>query len=634
VRAFPRTLSRLQLPSVRAQSAPSVLSNHSEQAAPDKHFQTTFKQPDAREVVSMSMQIWSSRALLGAALLLLSNSPGWASPPHPELFQCDEPTGILCAEQRNNPGGSEYYVGHDEPSLLFYSNEPGSGYNQVYKLRLPKDPPLFPKQDGSGGTWNFQLHPAFWFGMAMCDDQGNPNPGGSPNAGPQIRCAPDSDSNIYDSPDPNSPRYIGRHPGTAFMEMQFYPPGWLNGNSATQWTAALNIDSFQSNDNIAGPNGLPLGNNAACAAITNGEYVNFAFIQTDGVPFPPGSPSPLGPLVQINANTLMMNPGDELIVTIADTEHGLKITVKDLTTGQSGFMVASGANGFASVKWDPNGDNCDFATHNLAHDFHSAYATSSEHTRVPGAAHTYNIAYSDEIGHFEYCNSVLREGGICTSTAADDPPRPRGSDDAFCFDAAFAARFGLIPIGGCADTDADFDGVPYRKNVWPGTFRNPLFDALFHAQPVIFSSPLFKNRWGHKENFSRVAFETDLPRIEFATNPPCQRHLLNPSDPNPGAGCVNPAAGADFYPIFSTRQSHEEGDSKGDQGEHEECQWQEGGRFLPKTQNDFGGNSKTEYGPILANFYPATNFKPQYIYENFHRTLPYNPCPAGEHEDD
>jgi hypothetical protein len=50
--------------------------------------------------------------------------------------------------------------------------------------------------------------------------------------------------------------------------------------------------------------------------------------------------------------------------------------------------------------------------------------------------------------------------------------------------------------------------------------------------------------------------------------------------------------------------------------------------------NDFGGNSKTEYGPILANFYPAPNFKPQYIYENFHRTLPYNPCPASENEDD
>jgi hypothetical protein len=582
------------------------------------------------------MQIWSRRALFSAALLLLSSSPGWGAPPHPEFFQCNEPTGILCAEARNNPGGTKYYVGHDEPSLLFYSNERGSGYNNVYRIRLPKDPPLLPKQDGSGGTWNFQLHPAFWFGMAMCDDQGNPNPGGSPGR-PNIPCTPDSDSNIFDSPDPAAPDYIGNHPGTAFMEMQFYPPGWITSNSgvvdadsATKWTAALNIDSFQNNDNTG------QSNNPACEAITFGEYVNFAYIQTDGIPS--ASPSPFNlALVTTSAKTLRMNGGDELIVTLADTEHGLKVTIKDLTSGETGFMVASGANGFASVKWDPNGTKCDFATHNLAHDFHPTYATSSEHTRVPGAAHTYNIAFSDEIGHFEYCNSVDQEGGNCTSTAANDPP---GLDDAFCFDAAFAAQFGLIPIGGCIDTDAEFDGVPYRKHVWPGTFRNPLFDALFHAQPVIFSSPLFTDRKGHKQNFSRVAFETDMPRIEFATNPPCQRHLSNPADPNPGAGCVNPPVGADFYPIFSTRQDHgdhENGDHQnGDHqnGDHGKCLWQEGGRFIPGTANDFGGNSKTEFGPILANFYAAPDGQPQYIYENFHRTLPFNPCPVGENEDD
>ena len=454
----------------------------------------------------------------------------------------------------------------------------------------------------------------------MCDDQGDPNPGGSPSAGPNIPCTPDSDSNIFDSPDPKAADYIGRHPGTAFMEMQFYPPGWLfalfGQGTATQWTAALNIDSFQDNANT-GQN-----NNPACQAITNGEYVNFAFIQTDGVPFPAGSPSPLGPLVSTNANTLLMNPGDELIVTLEDTEHGLKVTVHDLTTGQTGFMVASGANGFASVKWDPTGTNCDFATHNLAHDFHPAYATSSEHTRVPGAAHSYNIAFSDEIGHFEYCSTVAQEFGACTSVPASDPPS--ALDDSECVDAAYIASFGLglIPIGGCFDEDEDFDGVSYRNTTWPGSFRNPFFDALFHAQPVLFSSPLFKDRKGHMENFSRVAFETDLPRIEFLTNPPCQRHLSNPSDPNPGAGCVNPPVGADFYPIYSTML-----DRKG-------CRWQEGGRFLPKTLDDFGGNSKIEYGPILALFYPAANDQPRYIYEDFHRTLPFNPCPTFKDDDD
>ena len=73
----------------------------------------------------MRMQSWSCPAL-GAGLLLLSGSLTQPSPPHREFFQCNEPSGILCAEQRENPGGSEYYVGHDEPAGLFYSNTPGS----------------------------------------------------------------------------------------------------------------------------------------------------------------------------------------------------------------------------------------------------------------------------------------------------------------------------------------------------------------------------------------------------------------------------------------------------------------------------------------------------------------------------
>jgi hypothetical protein len=563
----------------------------------------------------MHLPTWSYRTLFCAGLLLLGSSLAQASPPPNSFFQCNEPSGILCAEQRDNPGGSEYYVGHDEPSLLFYSSTPGAGFNNTYRLRLPKDPPMLPRQDGSGGTWNFQLHPAFWFGMAMCDDQGNPNPGGSPQF-PNIPCAPTSDSNIFDSPDPTAPDYIGRHPGTAFMEMQFYPPGWLfalfGQGTATQWTAALNVDSFQSNDNTGGVN------NPACRAITRDEYVNFAFIQTDGVPFPAGSPSPLGPPVSTNDKTLLMNPGDELIVTLEDTTQGLKITVQDVTSGQSGFMVASGANGFASVRWDPSGSNCDFATHNLAHDFHPAYATSSEHTRVPGAAHSYNIAFSDEIGHFEYCSSVAAEFGACTSLKGND--KKPGLDDLQCVDPGFLAAFGLIPIGGCFDGDADFDGVPYRANTWPGSFKNPAQDVLFHAEPVIFSSPLLTDSAGRKGNFSRVAFESDMPRIEFGTTPPCQRHLSNPADKNPGQGCVNPPNGAAFYPFYSTRL-----DSVG-------CRWQEGGPFIPGTVENFGGSSKSEFGPILANFYPAPNIQPQYIYENFHRTLSFNPCPtsAGE----
>src|SRR6266480_6593387 len=133
--------------------------------------------------------------------------------------------------------GEGVYVGHDEPSNLFYSNVPGSGNKMRYQLTLPRDPspsaPLSP-----GKSFNFELHPAFWFGMAMCDTQSFPE---------QLStCTPDSDVNIVD------PAISPRHPGTAFMEMQFYPPGWAPwpasvSCSAKQWCAALNIDSLSLN---------------------------------------------------------------------------------------------------------------------------------------------------------------------------------------------------------------------------------------------------------------------------------------------------------------------------------------------------------------------------------------------------
>ena len=88
------------------------------------------------------------------------------------------------------------------------------------------------------------------------------------------------------------------------------------------------------------------------------------------------------------------------------------------------------------------------------------YATRNEHTRVPWAAHTYNIAFADETGHFEYCSAVDAEGENCLSPGIDDPP---GLDDAFCFDTGFSASFGYIALGGCIDGDADLDVVPYRK---------------------------------------------------------------------------------------------------------------------------------------------------------------------------
>ncbi len=92
---------------------------------------------------------------------------------------CETHSANCTEPAKDEQVGNEYYIGHDEPSALFYSNRAGSGNANVYQLTLPSDPKDQPRQDGTGTTWNFQLRPAFWFGMAMCDDQSAPNPAGA-----------------------------------------------------------------------------------------------------------------------------------------------------------------------------------------------------------------------------------------------------------------------------------------------------------------------------------------------------------------------------------------------------------------------------------------------------------------------
>lgn len=514
----------------------------------------------------------------------------------------------MCVEQLDpwTWHGYSYPSGHDEPSLLFYSQTPGSGNSQQYRLNLPSDPPTAPAEDGSGGTWSFMLHPAIWFGMAMCDDQAAPNPG--------VPCPADSDHNIKTSTDPNSPNYLGRTPGSAFMEMQFYPPGWgpvsctdANGNTDGKWCAALTIDSVQSNSNTG------TANNAACNNLLGPEPVNWAMITKSGNSQVPASPAEgFGNQAVTTADTLEFNNGDQLVVDMHDTAAGFQVVIDDLTTGDSGSMTASTANGFAHARFDPSASSCTM----LPYAFHPMYSTSGPNTRVLWAAHSYNVAYSDEIGHFEYCNAISTRFR-CTDPG---PEYTNDLDERSCFpapviDSGGNPVEGLDAFIGCLSSDQDFDGPGYTPAAWPGTGA----DASLVSTPIQFSSPLFKGPGkSGLRNYDQVAFETDLPRIEGSDSSPnntCQRHVSNPMDPSPGANCIDPPNGATFYPMFTTTT-----DTGGS------CIWQEGGNF---GTNQFGGSAVTEYGGLLLSNYPAAGFTITQRYNNFHNTLSNNPCPAG-----
>ncbi|HEY6677266.1 MAG TPA: hypothetical protein VI411_00015 [Actinomycetota bacterium] len=493
----------------------------------------------------------------------------------------------LCAEANDALGYKGGYTGHDEPSLLFYSDAPGSGNESNYRMIVPTDPPTLPEQDGTGGTFNFQDRIAFWFGMDLCDNQSAPE-------FTHAACVPNSDTNIFDSGDPTAVDYIGRHPGTAFLELQFYPPGWVPFQEAiscdaTQWCAAMAIFSFNRDQNRG------IDNNAACLNSVGIEPANFAFITKSGEPDSPPAPLDLtGASFEPDPTTdLFMDAGDELAISIHDSPDGLVTQIDDRTSGESGSMTASVDNGFAQVNFEPNAATCTQAPYA----FHPMYSTSSEHTRVPWAAHSYNVAFSDEIGHFEYCDRANVHGKCVNPGVGEDK---KDGDDVACFNADESL---LVEIGGCIATDNDFDGVSYQPN-WPGTGATPALDAALNPTSILFTSPTF----GGGQNFDRVGFEADLPRIEAAD-------FGGICDRSTGTGCVNPPAGSNFYPFYSTRNDGAVG-----------CFWQLGGANIPGTTNTFGGNSAAEFGPLLFLDYPGPVFTPIHRTNDFRQVLDDNPC--------
>jgi len=502
-----------------------------------------------------------------------------------EKLLCSEGSP-LCAEADPALGSGGGYTGHDEPSLLFYSDVPGSGNQANYRVVVPTEPPIAPTQDGTGGTYSFQDRIAFWFGMDLCDTQSAPEF--------THTCTPRTDANIFDGADPTQPDYVGHHPGTAFLELQFYPPGWVPFQDAiscdaTKWCAAMAIFSFNRDQNTF------VDNNADCLNRVGIEPANFAFLTTSGTPQAPPAPlsQTLASFTPDPSHDLFMDPGDALVVSIHDSPAGLVTSIVDRTSGESGSMTASVANGFAQVNYDPAAATCT----QTPYAFHPMYATSSEHTRVPWAAHSYNVAFADEIGHFEYCDHANRQGA-CANPGGND--RTKDADDTQCFNASASL---LVPIGGCFATDNDFDGVSYQR-AWPGSIANTALDAAIHPSSVRFSSPTF----GGGQNYERVGFEADLPRIEASD-------FGGICDRSTGTGCVNPPPGSNFYPFFTTRRDRGAG-----------CSWQIGGANIPGTTDTFGGSSATEFGPLLFLDYPGPGFTPIHRTNDFRQVLSTNPC--------
>jgi hypothetical protein len=387
--------------------------------------------------------------------------------------------------------------------------------------RLPHDPAAKPTATHPGhdvSHW-FELTPAPWYGMSICD----------PHSYPQTPCTPKSDSNAPHGTFPSG--------GGAFMEMQFYPSGFSSGiscNSNRQWCAALNIDSLEARSNG--------GMNPGCT-----EPLNFAYIQRNGVPAGPPSPQLAnGATFTPNGKTLYMNPGDLVRTHMWDAsighgQHAFKVQINHLTTGQSGSMVASAANGFMNT----NIVTCDGTPFN----FQPLFNTARKQNSIQWSALLSGILTEYETGHFEACTRLTGTVGGGEFNYCHGPYEKAGPPDssepgeeltdAPCYYRNFSAHRALPPdqATGCLDFitqngDLDFDGTPYWRE-WPNSLKPGLFPSPFlEQQPVTVSG----------SRYSKIQFETDAPASEFTT---CAPHTPQ------GCAIPPPHAPGHFYSYYT-----------------------------------------------------------------------------------
>jgi hypothetical protein len=487
---------------------------------------------------------------------------------------------FICPEIHDSDEAFGHYVGHDEPSLLFRSTVPGSGNRMRYSGILPKEPA--PSNIPGARSYDFELYPTIWYGMALCDTQSFPNT--------VHTCRPDSDANITKPGDPF-------HPGTAFMEVQFYPPGFVQqfdgfSCSARRWCVALTIDSYSNNPFT----GQSL--NAACTSKVGIEYVNFAYLTKSGRPQGPPNPVDFDPIASGKPNpnkVAFLNQGDHYTLTMHDTAHGVETIVHDTTTGVTGKMTASAANGFGQVEFAPTGKSCT----NIPYDFHPEYSTSTPKTTVPWAAATYNIAIDTEVGHFDYCTTIDPNTGSCVGKeGAGRNQEPADGDDNACFPGADST---LVRINGCLDSNLGYDGPSYLRD-WPNGSKS-------RPSPTILTSP--KTGSHYDVQYANVGFNTDLPAIEQALTPACNGDTGKNCTIPPVTDDGTPAA---FYPYYSS------GRALGG------CAWTVGQKVRGFSINDYG--KLKQYGSLLKVTYPDLNGTTDTSYEDFQQYLGHNPCKA------
>ena len=289
-----------------------------------------------------------------------------------------------------------------------------------------------------------------------------------------------------------------------------------------------------------------------------------------------------------------MRAGDQLDISIHDSPAGLVTRINDLSSGQSGSMTASVANGFAQVNYDPNAATCS----QTPYAFHPMYSDLQRTHPGPvgGPLLQHRLLRRDRplrvLQQRHRRRDLRRE--------CQRPGRARRR-----------RRRLLRPPGLLADPDRRLHRhrQRLRRRVLPAQLAG-------HAdRPAAGPAPTPQVGAVHQPHLQRRA-QLQPGRVRGRPAPHRGGRLRRQLRPQHRSQLREPATGSQLLPDLHHPQQPRR-------------------RLLLAARRDphprdrpgpFGGTSTAEFGPLLFLDYPGPGFTPIHRTNDFRRVLPNNPC--------
>ena len=314
-------------------------------------------------------------------------------------MNCTDIRGFNTEGNTNTWGGRFYDNGdvhrarrarHDVPV-----RQPGSGNDVTWTRPYRADPSAAPTDANPGhdvAHW-FELSPRLGTRWRCA----------TPTPTRRLSCTPESDTNAPDVPSGNQCANGYPGGGSAFMEMQFYPPGFPPfvdgiGCDDTHWCAALTIDSLECtygfatcNTELRGTSQLRASSRRT-ASRPGPPSPQKADLDTD-TPEPGDAADEPGRLIQVHMFDAPV-PGER-------GQRAFEVVIDDLTTHQIGLH--------AGVSHQRVREHIDQQVRGHAVQLPARVQHRGQGQHIPWAALQTNISTEYETGHWESCASLSEE---------------------------------------------------------------------------------------------------------------------------------------------------------------------------------------------------------------------------------